>query len=335
MLNKRINFEREAACDEMVMNMQSNPLSYTKTLLKITEMSLNQKAQNMALGFSDNKSDLFKRIEILLGMDNKNQFKFNKLLTISTMIIMVFLLSAATYSSYHKKEVRAKIDEEQEVNIEVLVDEDGVQKHFKIKSGNGIIDTFPEELNHFFESNIDSMMGKMMLKFNDFDWNGNMQNIDSLLGGSFHFKSFGDENMIIDFDSLFASGPFKGMGFKGLNMDDADRFYFDTDKMDDMLQNFKGQNFNIDSSSIKIEIENGRIKLNGKEIDQSKLDDVMKGFNFDGMQNFQFNFPEGLMDMELYEHPLLDTNDVENHFYFPNNDERVLKTIKKKRLRKI
>jgi beta-lactamase regulating signal transducer with metallopeptidase domain len=329
-LNKKLNFERELACDEMVIKLQSNPLSYSKTLVKISEMSI-AKNNGVALSFAKNKSELFKRIENILGVNNNN-FKTDKLFSLAALAILVLVLSASSIKQ--NKDVSNQKEILEEVNIEIDIQDNGSANKFIVSNKNEASpafihkDTFPN-MSKFFEGHdADSIIARFKGKFNF--QNGENIDLDELLS-DFDFDFFENRHTT---DSLLALSPLGDFDSPAFKLGDSKMFFFDKENMGVFPESLQNE-FNIDSSNIKIELENGIIRLNGEEIDQVELNKYLQKFNQRFNLGSNFNFPEDFLGGSFLEFERQDTSLIKKRYDKKYNDSQKVKIIKEKRLRSI
>lgn len=89
---KTIEREREKSCDEMVVQFQYDPHSYASALLILEKGDY--LSRPFALAASGKKSDLIQRIEIILGIQKRNSFSFNRIAGLLAGLLCIISLNA-------------------------------------------------------------------------------------------------------------------------------------------------------------------------------------------------------------------------------------------------
>jgi bla regulator protein blaR1 len=89
---KIVEREREKSCDEMVMQYQYDPHGYASALL-VLEKS-NHLPKSLAVAAAGKKSDLFHRIEWIMGVKKKPVVSFNKLAGLFAGLLCIIFLNA-------------------------------------------------------------------------------------------------------------------------------------------------------------------------------------------------------------------------------------------------
>ncbi len=91
-LVKAVEIEREKSCDEMVIQFQYDPKGYASALLMLEKFNFLPKP--LAVAASGKKSDLFRRIEWMLGVRKKQLISFNKLAGLFAGLLCFIVLNA-------------------------------------------------------------------------------------------------------------------------------------------------------------------------------------------------------------------------------------------------
>jgi beta-lactamase regulating signal transducer with metallopeptidase domain len=89
---KIVEREREKSCDEMVLQFQYDSHEYATALLTLEKANAENKP--LAVGAAGNKNDLLNRVELIMGIQRKPVFSFNKLAGLMAGLLCVIALNA-------------------------------------------------------------------------------------------------------------------------------------------------------------------------------------------------------------------------------------------------
>ena len=89
---KIVEKEREKSCDEMVLQFQYDSHEYASALLLLEKAG--QVSPVLSMPASGRKADLLSRVELILGVQKKNVFSFNKLAGFFAGLLCVIALNA-------------------------------------------------------------------------------------------------------------------------------------------------------------------------------------------------------------------------------------------------
>lgn len=89
---KIIEREREKSCDEMVLQFQYNAHEYASALLTLEQA--NQSAQAFLMAASGKKDDLLHRVELILGVNKKRVFSFQRIAGLMAGLLCIIALQA-------------------------------------------------------------------------------------------------------------------------------------------------------------------------------------------------------------------------------------------------
>jgi bla regulator protein blaR1 len=89
---KIVEREREKSCDEMVLQFQYDSYEYASALLELEKTYHRQKT--MAIAASGKKNDLLHRVELIMGVQQKPSFSFNKLAGLLSGLLCIITLNA-------------------------------------------------------------------------------------------------------------------------------------------------------------------------------------------------------------------------------------------------
>lgn len=89
---KIIEREREKSCDEMVLQFQYNAHDYASALLTLEQSNRNNKP--LAMSASGKKNDLLHRVEMIMGINKKPVFRFQKLAGFMAGLLCVIAVQA-------------------------------------------------------------------------------------------------------------------------------------------------------------------------------------------------------------------------------------------------
>ncbi len=321
-LRRHIDQERESACDQMALGKEGDVFLYSKTLLKVGELSLLNQPK-LVMSMTENKNSLKTRIERLF--DKKREYKYYPSLLIISFLI-IFLMSAYGYSEYNGKrkveklELLDKVEEIIELKEELVETPPLVSKIERIEDFSMIVDTLPKIKRDKKRLDVDSMMKKITKEFKNFKFENidsllNSYNIqideeiyfpdmDSLFSRSYRFNSDDDNFHFYHLDSLMSGANsfyFNHQDFDFPNVDsllsNSSELYFDgndfdfeildlNEDLDHYFDNFQHFNFDADhlremlgedldweAPELRIEIEDGEMRINGKKIEKERLED--------------------------------------------------------------
>jgi len=89
---KIVEKEREKSCDEMVLQFQYDSHEYATALLTLEKVNADNNP--LAVGAGGRKNDLLNRVELIMGIQRKPLFSFNKLAGLMAGLLCVILLNA-------------------------------------------------------------------------------------------------------------------------------------------------------------------------------------------------------------------------------------------------
>ena len=89
---KIVEREREKSCDEMVLQFQYDSHEYATALLTLEKATASNKP--LAVGAAGKKNDLLNRVELIMGIQGKPVFSFNKLAGLMAGLLCVIALNA-------------------------------------------------------------------------------------------------------------------------------------------------------------------------------------------------------------------------------------------------
>lgn len=88
---KIVEAEREISCDEMVLQFQYNSHDYAMALLMLEKV--NHLHEPLIIGAAGNKNDLLHRVELIMNINKKPAFSFNKLAGIAAGLLCLISLN--------------------------------------------------------------------------------------------------------------------------------------------------------------------------------------------------------------------------------------------------
>ena len=89
---KIVEREREKSCDEMVLQFQYDSHEYATALLTLEKANADNKP--LAVGVAGRKNDLLNRVELIMGIQRKSVFSFNKLAGLMAGLLCIIALNA-------------------------------------------------------------------------------------------------------------------------------------------------------------------------------------------------------------------------------------------------
>lgn len=101
---KIVEAEREKSCDEMVLQFQYNSHDYATALLMLEKT--NHLHKPLIISATGNKNDLLRRVELIMNINKKPAFSFNKLAEIAAGLLclislnILLVLSTQKYTAY-------------------------------------------------------------------------------------------------------------------------------------------------------------------------------------------------------------------------------------------
>ncbi len=93
---KIVEREREKSCDEMVLQFQYNSHEYAAALLALEKANYTNK--QLTIAAAGKKNDLLHRVELIMGVNKKTFFSFNKLAGLVAGLLCVVTLNALLFS---------------------------------------------------------------------------------------------------------------------------------------------------------------------------------------------------------------------------------------------
>ena len=97
---KIVEAEREKSCDEMVLQFQYNSHDYATALLMLEKT--NHLHKPLIIGATGNKNDLLRRVELIMNINKKPAFSFNKLAEIAAGLLCLISLNILLVLSTQK-----------------------------------------------------------------------------------------------------------------------------------------------------------------------------------------------------------------------------------------
>ncbi len=94
---KIVEREREKSCDEMVLQFQYDSHEYATALLALEKT--NHDYRPLSLAAAGKKNDLLQRVELIMGIQKKSVFTFNKLLGLMAGLLCLIVLNALLVNS--------------------------------------------------------------------------------------------------------------------------------------------------------------------------------------------------------------------------------------------
>ena len=304
-LARKLEFEREQACDELAYNVDKNPLDYSKTLVKISELSMSI-TPFPALAVSGNESEMAMRIKKIINMNMERNTYFSRNLLLVSVIFLSFFIGVAFAKTSSKP---IENEDKKLTSINVLSDGPDITAQLNAMNQNTL--QMPKTKKNVVIIDGDSItprhhIGTMML---------DLDSLMSEMNSNFSAFSF-DFDKMQDLDSLFAQMQdmhgnqwFQNFEFESDNMDELIEL-FEDEKILQNMPNMKSFKFKFDdvmpqmqmfADSLDLEMKDGQWKLNGKSMSLEDINDALRerGIDLDELESgspLQFQFD---MDDEI------------------------------------
>ncbi|HPQ21440.1 MAG TPA: M56 family metallopeptidase [Saprospiraceae bacterium] len=304
-LARKLEFEREQACDELAYNVDKNPLDYSKTLVKISELSMSI-TPFPALAVSGNESEMAMRIKKIINMNMERNTYFSRNLLLVSVIFLSFFIGVAFAKTSSKP---IENEDKKLTSINVLSDGPDITAQLNAMNQNTL--QMPKTKKNVVIIDGDSItprhhIGTMML---------DLDSLMSEMNSNFSAFSF-DFDKMQDLDSLFAQMQdmhgnqwFQNFEFESDNMDELIELFEDENILQNM-PNMKSFKFKFDdvmpqmqmfADSLDLEMKDGQWKLNGKSMSLEDINDALRerGIDLDELESgspLQFQFD---MDDEI------------------------------------
>ncbi len=129
LIKKQIFFEREICCDDIVLKYQYQKSVYVEALVTIASLQVKHSNSAFALNAVSSKNELLKRVQRIMGLENSDKSKYNKLTTFVIALLLGFLTLNISPTAKTQNVIAKQTFEKKSNNIfvELNIEKQGVK----------------------------------------------------------------------------------------------------------------------------------------------------------------------------------------------------------------